>query len=312
MTVQDDSPVGVAPSQGRGSKQLRVAHLSKRVSRPITGARIETATTARRRSNFSSPHHRGADRNTFSATDTLPGTAVAPSQGRGSKLERRDADVASQRSPHHRGADRNSNSGLKAAGGRVAPSQGRGSKLCRRDAHHLRPHVAPSQGRGSKPAMNDRQALPARVAPSQGRGSKPIPNNAMRQPRGVAPSQGRGSKPPTLQRTPSLHRSPHHRGADRNPFGLGQNLKIGASPHHRGADRNLGYAYLSELAQGRPITGARIETLRAEASQSALCVAPSQGRGSKLALGLAIDVVGESPHHRGADRNKDKTCVVSG
>ena len=97
--------------------------------RPITGARIETLGLVRRRSAqfvapsqgrgskhalrcssalfLGSPHHRGADRNTYEPIVVPPGF-VAPSQGRGSKLDHGGLLTTSIWSPHHRGADRNS------------------------------------------------------------------------------------------------------------------------------------------------------------------------------------------------------------
>ena len=204
--------------------------------RPITGARIETA------SNAGPP----------------PRHPVAPSQGRGSKLILAHDVLVICKSPHHRGADRNRHRSRSRGTGRRSPHH-RGAD--RNSLNHHRLHqrnVAPSQGRGSKQQRLEDQSL-ILGAPSQGRGSKhphlrPQPHprrsphhrgadrnkgygiyplGAQCRPitgarietrsrcgpastRAVAPSQGRGSKLLRHREVEHDARSPHHRGADRN------------------------------------------------------------------------------------------------
>ncbi len=119
----------VAPSQGRGSKPKWAGQGRSSLRRPLTGARIETVTTAPLVVPMrSSPPHRGADRNRCpckipprAGRRPLTGAriethwkkqqgawhVVAPSQGRGSKHQHHDHRPCPHRSPPHRGADRN-------------------------------------------------------------------------------------------------------------------------------------------------------------------------------------------------------------
>ncbi len=122
--------------------------------------------------------------------------------------------------------------------------------------------------------------------------------------RDVAPSRGRGSKP--IKDHPSM--------------------TMATSPPHGGADRNMrGYSF-NTADEGRPLTGARIETPCRAAPRCHAEVAPSRGRGSKRAFdldkpdvtdsrpltGARIETWRErrryaggrwSPPHGGADRN---------
>ena len=229
----------VAPSQGRGSKLVQRDHLRRLeasphhrgadrnspwgrltpniLRRPITGARIETAT---RRSG---PWRRG----------------VAPSQGRGSKLVLAARAAGLPGSPHHRGADRNSETPPCTSTAHVAPSQGRGSKLIVDHKLTRAAGVAPSQGRGSKPFRNTFSAERFGVAPSQGRGSKHDRAGAPRAAQEVAPSQGRGSKLEPINGPDSPAPGRPITGARIETGAPSGRRRSRQSPHHRGADRNL-------------------------------------------------------------------------
>ena len=116
-----------APSQGRRNSTTRSTPLRRR--RPLTGAWIETTRwTSGSRIMLGVAPHRGVDRNCRHATAVPCGrqrrpltgawietprrappagrTQVAPSQGRGSKRERRHLLIASTSSPPHRSMDR--------------------------------------------------------------------------------------------------------------------------------------------------------------------------------------------------------------
>ena len=76
------------------------------VSRPLTGARIETPRQLPLKRNFRSPPHGGADRNR-DGPDAWPVSVVAPSRGRGSKHAFGGGIGPGAWSPPHGGADRN-------------------------------------------------------------------------------------------------------------------------------------------------------------------------------------------------------------
>jgi len=98
------------------------------------------------------------------------------------------------------------------------------------------------------------------VAPSRGRGSKRVVRALLPARGEVAPSRGRGSK---LNRRPAVLRralSPPHGGADRNHLQAWQTMVGPRSPPHGGADRNTSAMGDALTADGRPLTGARIET----------------------------------------------------
>src|SRR5438874_7727466 len=119
----------------------------------------------------------------------------------------------------------------------------------------------------------------------------------------VAPSRGRGSKRPGLPETGWQRLSPPHGGADRNTLGQVAVLMSdgvapsrgrgseprGApachvypwSPPHGGADRNKVVKVNDDILSGRPLTGARIETIFPAPGLVPPRVAPSRGRGSK-------------------------------
>ncbi len=189
---------------------------------------------------------------------------VAPSRGRGSKHTISSPEMqAAARSPLHGGVDRNAEAvrlKLEAAG--VAPSRGRGSKHFERcifgEPLAGRPFtgawiettsalaaraglwVAPSRGRGSKHACLVRDRLPPVGRPFTGawiETSSPPPRTTCRPP--VAPSRGRGSKQ-------GLPRMAAHGAGVAPSRGRG-------SKHEPQADR-------SRSGQGRPFTGAWIET----------------------------------------------------
>src|SRR5205085_1203918 len=76
---------------------------------------------------------------------------------------------------------------------------------------------------------------------------------------GVAPSRGRGSKHDRSSGIPCCLKSPPHGGADRNKV-----VKVN-----------------DDILSGRPLTGARIETIFPAPGLVPPRVAPSRGRGSK-------------------------------
>ena len=176
--------------------------------------------------------------------------AVAPSQGRGSKHVGCDANDECFKSPHHRGADRN----LQTMPGINLQTMPGIDNLRRR----------PITGARIETCCAARCSWSRWVAPSQGRGSKPCVRRAI---------AGRAG-------------SSHHRGADRNSDRDAWLMPARPSPHHRGADRNVTLPIDEIAGEGRPITRpARIETRSATTSTTRPRVAPSQGRGSKLATG---------------------------
>ena len=192
----------------------------------------------------------------------------------------------------------------------VAPSRGRGSKprhdergnLFRGSPPHggadrnLEPpqsaeafRVAPSRGRGSKQAI----LAPRRIEPRRpltGARIETFRGSSGRAPAQVAPSRGRGSKQ-------QLH---------------ARRAVILASPPHGGADRNINCALGYPMTNGRPLTGARIETSVRPCSRSTRSVAPSRGRGSKPRQVGAPLRRQLSPPHGGADRNHYRLMLVCG
>ena len=184
----------------------------------------------------------------------------------------------------------------------VAPSQGRGSKPLAGLAAVLIPEVAPSQGRGSKhmftPLGETGVPSPPHRGADRNGATTALAANTSRRPLtgariethsrgvggksiGVAPSQGRGSK--------RQHRPRYAPGPK--------------SPPHRGADRNNSNPIWRSGSDGRPLTGARIETQWPPRGRPLPRVAPSQGRGSKHAFQQPVWRGIVSPPHRGADRN---------
>ncbi len=97
----------VAPSRGRGSKQLRGLAHNLAPCRPLAGARIETPT--RRVPSCAGacrPLAGGADRNMLPVQYALL-AQVAPSRGRGSKPLSSRTSLDDERSPPRGRADRN-------------------------------------------------------------------------------------------------------------------------------------------------------------------------------------------------------------
>src|SRR5205807_1001547 len=94
----------VAPSRGRGSKLAFGGTRTHHRSRPLTGARIETSAGTGAASGIGSPPHGGADRNVHNPFGSVEGD-VAPSRGRGSKLDVNRRIGGGSRSPPHGGAD---------------------------------------------------------------------------------------------------------------------------------------------------------------------------------------------------------------
>ena len=242
--------------------------------RPLTGARIETASTTLA-SDVAPSQGRGSKL-------TGVGRAVAPSQGRGSKLRHAigPADPASRR---------------------VAPSRGRGSKPIAVGARVAPTPTSPPHGGADRNmACSGLTAAQTAVAPSRGRGSKhpdgaaasseigrPLTGARIETKWGAARSQRTRRRPLTGARIETRRRikhacprSPPHGGADRNrdstPTRLNQGRPLtGArietgiakprpprpgSPPHGGADRNASGQHVGTPARRRPLTGARIET----------------------------------------------------
>ena len=185
-----------------------------------------------------------------------------------------------RRSPPHGGADRNNKSQSALSGaGRVAPSRGRGSKLSRRGPTDCRRRVAPSRGRGSK-LTGDGIGYCGRSA--------------------VAPSRGRGSKQSSI--------------AGLDPAG-----RAVAPSRGRGSKPAWHAQEYRHVAVGRPLTGARIETMPEAGPQTnrrtspphggadrnmhpaterdrRRRVAPSRGRGSKQQHdGASVRAAGSRP-----------------
>src|SRR6266404_3791366 len=182
----------VAPSRGRGSKQLSRAIQGRNPGRPLTGARIETCHGGR-------GWRRGV---------------VAPSRGRGSKPLRCDDGNADHGSPPHGGADRNLWRKDHISFLLVAPSRGRGSKHLALDAG-LEEVGRPSRGRGSKHLSGlEYDVVPGR--PLTGARIETPNSSSSRLKCGVAPSRGRGSKLDGYEAKLHGGKSPPHGGADRN------------------------------------------------------------------------------------------------
>ena len=186
-------PPGVAPSQGRGSKQLLLTTTRLRLGRPLTGARIETFRWIGGHQLLWSPPHRGADRNPGGAAS---GEYIFGRPLTGARIETR-ADRRLGRavsSPPHRGADRNRPEPVKTAFSTGSPPH-RGAD---RNSTSRKP-CAVDRGRPLTGARIETAECCSKCTASL-----------------VAPSQGRGSKPSTRSSCASSTRSPPHRGADRN------------------------------------------------------------------------------------------------
>ena len=100
-----------------------------------------------------------------------------------------------------------------------------------------------------------------------------------------------------------LTASPLHGGADRNYVGLHQPSDASRSPLHGGADRNMKTDGALASTEGRPFTGARIETSARRCGGASRRVVPSRGRGSKHPRRALHRHARRSPLHGGADRN---------
>ena|GEM_PF-3561672 len=229
----------VAPSRGRGSKQYRLRRMGKSQSRPLTGARIETARTScppprRRRRPLTgariettsmgllsglrwSPPHGGADRNPITQT-YYADCMVSPPHGGADRNEFAENTLLSTHTRRpltgariETWADRQLRWRLHS----VAPSRGRGSKLTISVIMSTAGKVAPSRGRGSKPRGRAQAASRLEVAPSRGRGSKLSTD---------IPECGKDSRPLT--------------GARIETLGVCANSQPPPSPPHGGADRN--------------------------------------------------------------------------
>jgi len=144
-------------------------------------------------------------------------------------------------------------------------------------------------------------ALP--VSPSRGRGSKRLPM--------AGELTRRAGRPFTGARIETTRRPPYAAPPWSRPFtgarietaGWNPRRETLESPLHGGADRNQPPPERQPHRHGRPFTGARIETRTSGPSVPPCAVAPSRGRGSKLALRRQILQRPESPLHGGADRN---------
>ena len=104
-------------------------------------------------------------------------------------------------------------------------------------------------------------------------------------------------------KTARLDRSPLHGGVDRNmPYAPTREEPV-PSPLHGGVDRNKTESVDIKGADGRPFTGAWIETSSRPSSARSIRVAPSRGRGSKLPDRALNARETASPLHGGVDRN---------
>ena len=184
------------------------------VSRPLTGARIETRPSYAGRPASYSPPHGGADRNT--------GTGVATHAEAGRPLTGARIETPRQlplkrnfRSPPHGGADRNRDGPDAWPVSVVAPSRGRGSKHA--FGGGIGPGAwSPPHGGADRNIMTDKFTLPNQCRPLTGARIETSSGSAPSGCGRVAPSRGRGSKLNVARRNGGYARSPPHGGADRN------------------------------------------------------------------------------------------------
>ena len=230
------------------------------VSRPLTGARIETRFCRR----------------------WLASTGVAPSRGRGSKLEDRPDGAVLDMSPPHGGADRN----LMVFA--LRPLIGCRPLTGARIETRTRMDQPPSWQARRRPLTGARietcssgQCGVQQASPPHGGADRNVQRRARPVDHAVAPSRGRGSKQNIGLVDVHPDRSPPHGGADRNAEGIVQ----------------------APFVPGRPLTGARIETVWSARLGAERQVAPSRGRGSKLVIPEGQSQIVASPPHGGADRN---------
>ncbi len=187
-----------------------------------------------------------------------------------------------KRSPPHGGADRNILAADDRHGYERRPLTGARIETVRECLLATSPGVAPSRGRGSKHLL----ARGLRSLPSRPLTGARIETRHSRRGDGgcaVAPSRGRGSKRSDAKARRLWKGSPPHGGADRNLNWEAIKEGFRVSPPHGGADRNDDSVGWFWTPRGRPLTGARIETLNIFANDAAGNVAPSRGRGSKHA-----------------------------
>ena len=187
-----------------------------------------------------------------------------------------------ERSPSHGGADRNSSMAIDLHSPLVALSRGRGSKRLRMLCWLCRTW-SPSHG-GADRNINQRMPpIATPTSPSHGGADRNCTGKLAPIPVGVALSLGRGSK-------------------RLNKQGLLTNVEVALS-RGRGSKRSA--PRLQVRPPGRPLTGARIETVRLARCVMASAVALSRGRGSKRAKHRGhCERRDMSPSHGGADRNR--------
>ncbi len=253
------------------------------LSRPLTGARIETLGCGNSTTVIPSRPLTGARIETSIAVLVSRLIFVAPSQGRGSKRASDEAMHANHCRPLTGARIETIKAQIKRLSDLVAPSQGRGSKLSAIRSVGTGIVSPPHRGADRNRACPCR-SIRTMSPPHRGADRNPyweyVHSGARESPphRGadrnvtfapdpitghlVAPSQGRGSKPTDTVRIAPWHGSPPHRGADRNHALRHTYATRLASPPHRGADRNFRSSTVRDACAGRPLTGARIETAR--------------------------------------------------
>ena len=233
------------------------------------------------------------------------GECVAPSRGRGSKLDMARATENVGGSPPHGGVDRNYHSQPPYPTHTVAPSRGRGSK---RDiaAEHGDALASPPHGGVDRNTCRTWRSLCLLTSPPHGgvdrntsasihHGLSPgrpltgawIETHGRRshaRRSHVAPSRGRGSK--------RLRNDGERRGQARVAPSRGRGSKhhlvftvradaVVAPSRGRGS-KHRGCACPPHARDSRPLTGAWIETAAYAIDAIRPAVAPSRGRGSKL------------------------------
>ena len=193
----------------------------------------------------------------------------------------------------------------------VAPPRGRGSKPPRSFPRSRSLAVAPPRGRGSKQTglqqapssgwspphggVDRNHAAPPsmppsrRVAPPRGRGSKQGYAGQGHRSKGVAPPRGRGSKRQKAAEERARAQSPPHGGVDRNAHG---------------PEASAVYC------DGRPPTGAWIETFSAGTRKESIWRSPPHGGVDRNnAQHDCKHMRAESPPHGGVDRNRHRIKV---
>ena len=234
-TSKCERSIGVAPSQGRGSKPLeRMVITTMRASpphrgadrnmedvveaafdgcRPLTGARNETVWVRFSSTITGSRPLTGARIETRSSRTRPKTTGVAPSQGRGSKRPMLGAEALEDR---------------------VAPSQGRGSKLRKTADRPDGGASPPHRGADRNIVLAPHSASNVWSPPQRGADRNP-PRPGLSLARACRPLTGARIETCSSWCCSSGYWSPPHRGADRNLFVHPTEFERAPSPPHRGA-----------------------------------------------------------------------------